>query len=118
MKNNTDQPAIYIRKNREEEAMIYLKENDQKAAQRLLCHMHAVDKKYIILGETTDIEEVKDCDVVLIASASVLTRDMKEFVKIEKKLKKKGIEIEVAGSNGRIGDYIDMMIQLSKNRRI
>lgn len=115
---NTTQPLHYIRKNRETEAMIYLKENEQKAAQKLLCMFHATDYNYKVLGETTDIKEVKNCDVLIIASASVLTRDKKEYCKIEKELKKKGIKIEVAGSNGKAGEYIDMMLKLSRKGRI
>ena len=115
---NIEQPLHYIRKNRETEAMIYLKENDQKAAQRLLCMFHATDYNYKVLGETTNLEEVKDCDVLIVASPSVLMRDEKEFRKIEKELKKKGIKIEVSGSNGKAGEYIDMMLRLSKKGRI
>lgn len=113
-----NQPLHYIRKNRETEAMIYLKENDRKAAQKLLCMFHATDYNYKVLGETTDLKEVKNCDVLIIASASVLTRDEKEYRKIEKELKKNGIKIEIAGSNGKAGEYINMMLQLSKNGRI
>lgn len=118
MKNNADKPTMYIRKNREEDVIIFLKENDQKAAQRLLCHMRCVDRKYNILGETTNIESVEHCDVLLVASASVLTRDRKEYEKIQRELNKKGIKIEVAGSNGKIGDYIEAMLKLSKKRMI
>lgn len=118
MNNNIDQVMHYIRKNRETEAMIYLKDNEQKAAQKLLCMFHATDYNYKVLGETTNLEEVKNCDVMIIASASVLTRDEKEYHKIEKGLKKKGIKIEVAGSNGKAGEYIDMMLKLSRKGRI
>lgn len=113
-----NQPLHYIRKNRETEAMIYLKDNEQKAAQKLLCMFHATDYNYKVLGETTDIKEVKNCDVLIIASASVLTRDKKEYGKIEKELKKNGIKIEIAGSNGKAGEYIDMMLKLSRKGRI
>ena len=99
-------------------AMIYLKENDRKAAQKLLCMFHATDYEYEVLGETTNLEEVKDCDVLLIASASVLTRDRMEYEKIKKELNKKGIKIEVSGENGRAGDYLEMMLQMSRKGRI
>lgn len=118
MKNNANQPLHYIRKNRETEAMIYLKENNNKAAQRLLCMFHTTDYNYRVLGETTNLEEIKNCDVLIIASPNMLTRDKKEYGKIEKELKKKGIKIEVAGSNGKAGEYIDMMLKLSKSGRI
>lgn len=112
------QPLHYIRKNKETEAMIYLKENNRKAAQKLLCMFHATDYNYKVLGETTDLKEVKNFDVLIIASASVLTRDEKEYRKIEKELKSRGIKIEIAGSNGRAGDYIDMMLKLSRKGNI
>lgn len=115
---NTNEVLSYIRKNRETEAMIYLKENDRKAEQKLFCMFHATDYNYKVLGETTDLDKVKNCDVLIIASASVLTRDKKEYNKIEKELKKKGIKIEVAGSNGKSGKYIDIMLKLSRKGRI
>jgi len=118
MKNNTDKPLHYIRKNRETEAMIYLKENNNKAAQRLPCMFHATDYNYKVLGETTNLEEVKNCDVLIIASELMLTKDEKEYSKIEKELKKNRIKIEVAESNGKAGEYIDMMLKLSKKGRI
>lgn len=115
---NTNEVLSYIRKNRETEAMIYLKENDRKAAQKLLCMFHATDYNYKVLGETTNLEEVKGCNVLIIASASVLTRDEREYSKIEKELNKKGIKIEIAGSNGKAGEYIDMMLKLSRKGKI
>lgn len=114
MSNNLDKPVDYVRRKRKSEAIIYLKDNDQKAAQKLLCYMYATDYNVDVLGETTDIEEVKGCNLMIIASASVLTRDVKEYHKIEKKLRKQGIGIQVATANGRAGKYMDMMLKLSK----
>lgn len=116
--NNTGKAMHYIRKNRETEAIIYLKENDNKAAQRLLCMFHATDYNYKVLCEATNLEEIKNCDVLIIASELMLTKDKKEYGKIKKELNKKGIKIEVAGSNGRAGEYIDMMLKLSRKGRI
>ena len=113
-----NKPIHYIRKNRKDEAMIYLKDNDQKAAQKLFCYMWATEHNIDILGETTNIEEVENCNVMLIASASMLTRDVKEYYKIEKQLKKKGIRIEVATSGDNANRYVDMMLKLSRNGRI
>lgn len=114
MNNNADKPLTYIRRKRKPEAMIYLKDNEQKAAQRLLCYMYATDYNVDVSGETTDIEEVENCNLMIIASASVLTRDVKEYYEIEKKLRKRGIGIQVATANGRAGKYMDMMLKLSK----
>lgn len=114
MNNNVDKPLTYIRRKRKPEAVIYLKDNEQKAAQRLLCYMYATDYNVDVLGETTDIEEVENCNLMIIASASVLTRDVKEYYEIEKKLRKRGIGIQVATANGRASKYMDMMLKLSK----
>lgn len=111
-------PLHYIRKNRADQAMIYLKENNNKAAQRLFCHAYAVDYGYEILGETTNIEDIKDCDLMLVASASMVTRDVNEYYNIEKQLKKKGIDIEIAISEDRAGKYIDMALELFRKGRI
>ncbi len=113
-----NKPIHYIRKNRKDEAMIYLKDNDQRAAQKMFCYMYATEHNVDILGETTNIEEVKNCNVMLIASASMLTRDANEYYKIEKKLKKKGIRIEIATSGDNADRYVDMMLKLSRKGRI
>lgn len=118
MKYNETIPMHYIRKNRETEAVIYLKENGQKAAQKMLCMLHAVDCKYKVLGEITNLEDAVGCNTMIIASESMLIKDEKEYCKIEKELNKKGIKIEVAGSNGKIGEYIDMMLMLSRKGRV
>ena len=115
---DTNRPMHYIRKNREDEAVIYLKDNDQKAAQKLFCYMYATDHNINVLGETTNLEEVKDCNVMLIASVSMLTRDEKEYRKIEKGLKRKGVRIEVATSGDNADRYVDMMLKLSRKGRI
>lgn len=113
-----NKPMHYIRKNREAEAMIYLKENERKAAQRLFCHIYATDHNINVVGETTNLEEIKNCDVMLIASASMLTRDEKEYRKIKNGLKKKGIDIEIAVNDGNAERYIDMVTNLYLKGRI
>lgn len=111
-------PLHYIRKNRADQAMIYLKENDNKAAQRLFCYAYAADMGYEVLGETTDLKEVKNCNLMLAASASMVTRDVDEYYDIEKKLKKKGIGIEIAISDDRAGRYIDLALELYRKGRV
>ena len=114
---NTSRPIHYIRKNRETTAMIYLKENDDKAAQRLLCRAYAIDNGYRIVGETTNLEDVKDCDLMLITSAFVLTRNVNEFYNIVKELKQRSVEIIVALDNDG-GKYVDFALELFVRGRI
>lgn len=118
MNNNMDKPIGYIRKNREDEAIIYLKDNDQKAAQKLLCYLYATEHNVKVLGETTSLEDVKECDMLLVASPVMLTRDTKEYHKIEKELNRKGIKIQVATNGDNIGRYLEMMVRLSRKGRI
>lgn len=99
-------------------AMIYLKENDRKAAQKLFCTAYAMDTGYEVLGDTTNIEEVKDCNLMLVASASMITRDVDEYYNIERKLKERDIEIDVAINDDRAGKYIDMALELYRKGRI
>ena len=99
-------------------AMIYLKDNERKAAQKLFCTAYAVDCEYKIVGNTTNIEEIKDCDFMIASSASMITRDVEEYYNIEKKLKERDIEIEVALNDNRVGKYIDMALELYRKGRI
>lgn len=80
--------------------------------------MWAADHNINVLGETTNLEEIKNCNVMLIASASMLTRDVNEYYNVEKKLKKKGIKIEVATNKDNVGKYIDMITNLHLKGRI
>lgn len=99
-------------------AMIYLKDNERKAIQKLFCKAYAMDYGYEIIGETTDLEKIKNCNLMLAASASIITRDVKKYYDIENELKKKGIEIEVVVNEDRAGKYIDMALELYKKGRI
>ena len=99
-------------------AMIYLKDNDRKVAQKLFCTAYAVDCEYKIIGNTTDIEEVKDCDFMIVSSASMITRDVDEYYNIERKLKERDIEIDVAINDDCAGKYIDMALELYRKGRI
>lgn len=118
MEKTNDKAMHYIRKNRVKTAMIYLKENDNKAAQKLFCIAYAVDSEYKVVGNTTDIEEVKGCDLMIVSSASMITRDVDEYYTVERKLRERGVEIEVAINDDRAGKYIDMALELYRKGRI
>lgn len=102
----------------EKTAMIYLKDNENKDAQKLFCYAYTVDCGYKIIGNTTNIEEVKDCDLMIVSSASIITRDVDEYYTIERKLKERGIEIEVALDDDRAGKYIDLALELYRKGRV
>ena len=54
----------------------------------------AVDKDYSVLYVTRNLEDVNLCDILLVADPSRISRNQKEYVKIVKGLKARGIEVE------------------------
>lgn len=101
---NSTQVVRYFRKNRRDEAVIYVRGNNE-AMQEIICKLYAVDNDYRVLYTTRNIEDVNLCDIVLVADPSRISRDRKEYTRIVKGLKTKGIEVEsVAKSNSDIHD--------------
>lgn len=96
-------------------AMIYLKENDSKAAQRLFCYVHASECNYEVIGETTNLEEINNCDIVLVASASVFTRNSQEYYNIKKELEEKRIKIDITVNDDNAERYLDLITKEFKN---
>ena len=85
--------AHYIRRGRPERAVIYVRGVDE-AAQELKCRAYAKDKGYEVSFVTRHIEDVKLCDVLLVANFSRISRKQIEFVKTYKYFKARGIRIE------------------------
>lgn len=111
---NINNSIHYIRKNRKESAMIYLKDNDNKIAQKLFCYIYAHDNKYEIVGETTNLEEVKNCNLILIASKDIFAKDDDEYCKIKNKLQQKNIRTEIAVNMINEKEYITRALDLFK----
>ena len=90
--------AHYIRRGRPERAVIYVRGHDKEAetAQELKCRMYAKDKGYEVVGVTRYIEDVKSCDVLLVANFSRISRKKMTFVKTYKLFKARGIRVESA----------------------
>ena len=85
--------AHYMRKGRPERAVIYVR-GETEAAQELKCRAYAKDMGYEILYVTRHIEDVKQCDVLIVANFSRISRKQIEFVKTYKLFKARGIRIE------------------------
>lgn len=85
--------AHYIRRGRPERAVIYVR-GVNEAEQEMKCRAYAVDKGYEVLFVTRHIEDVKLCDVLVVANFSRISRRQIEFVKTYKYLKARGIRIE------------------------
>lgn len=93
MENNKIKVAHYIRRGRPERAVIYVR-GETEAAQELKCRAYANDMGYEIVYVTRHIEDVKLCDVLIVANFSRISRKQIEFVKTYKYFKARGIRIE------------------------
>ena len=85
--------AHYIRRGRPEKAVIYVR-SVTEAEQELKCRAYAKSKGYEIAYVTRHIEDVKLCDVLIVANFSRISRKQIEFVKTYKYFKARGIRIE------------------------
>lgn len=85
----------YIRRNRPEIAMIYVR-GENEAAQEFKCRDYADKMGYEVAYVTRYIEDIKSCDVLLVANFSRISRKRMEFVKNYKLFKARGIRIESA----------------------
>lgn len=83
----------YIRRGRPERAAIYVR-GVNEAEQEMKCRMYAKDKGYEVTYVTRHIEDVKLCDVLIVANFSRISRKQMEFVKTYKYFKARGIRIE------------------------
>ena len=90
--------AHYIRRGRPERAVIYVRGVDE-AAQEMKCRVYAADKGYEVSFVTRYIEDVKLCDVLLVANFSRISRKQIEFVRTYKYFKARGIKIESASGH-------------------
>ena len=85
----------YIRRGRPERAVIYVR-GENEAAQELKCRAYAKSKGYEVVYVTRYIEDVKLCDVLLVANFSRISRKKMTFVKTYKLFKARGIRVESA----------------------
>ena len=82
-------------------AIIYVRGHNQEL-QEVFCRMYAAEKGYKVKFVTTDIEAVQNCDVLLIANHSRISRDKFKYYEILKGLKTRGIKVESAANKNTI----------------
>ena len=83
----------YIRRERPEIAVIYVR-GVNEAEQEMKCRAYAADRGYEVSFVTRHIEDVKLCDVLIVANFSRISRRQMEFTKTFKYFKARGIRIE------------------------
>ena len=94
-------------------AIIYLRGHNQEM-QEVFCRVYAADKGYKVLFVTTDIEAVNNCDLLLVANHSRISRNRIEYQIIVNKLKKKGIEVVSVSSQDNIEETLWLTKELMK----
>ena len=85
--------AHYIRRGRPERAVIYVR-GVNEAEQEMKCRAYAADMGYEVTFVTRHIEDVKLCDVLIVANFSRISRKQIEFAKTYKYFKARGVRIE------------------------
>lgn len=90
--------AHYIRRGRPEKAVIYVR-GVNEAEQEMKCRIYATDKGYEVAYVTRHIEDVKLCDVLIVANFSRISRKQMEFAKTFKYFKARGVRVESVSSH-------------------
>ena len=94
-------------------AVIYVR-GQKEEMQEIFCRVYASDKGYKVLLVTTDLNDVKNCDILLVANPSRISRNRIEYQIIVNKLKKKGIEIESVSSQENVEEILWLTQELMK----
>lgn len=94
-------------------AIIYVRGHNQEK-QEVFCKVYAADKSYKVLFVTTDIEAVNDCDFLLVANHSRISRNRIEYQIIVNKLKKKDIEVVSVSSQDNVEETLWLTSELMK----
>lgn len=105
--NKPIKAVYYIRRGRPERAVIYVR-GENEAAQELKCRAYADEKGYEVAYVTRHIEDVKQCDVLLVANFSRISRKQITFVKTYKLFKARGIRIENAIGRNDISEMFSV----------
>lgn len=76
-------------------AVIYVRGQDE-GIQEMMCRLYANDKQYDIVDVVKNLEEVKDCDILLVSHVSRISRDYIKYLQAVGDLRDKGVKIEPA----------------------
>ena len=100
-------------------AIIYIHGEDM-AQQKLLCYFYASDNDIDVLFDTNNIDEVtdcKECNMMLVAKPSRISRDAFEYHSIVKTLNARGIEVVFTATEKSAERFINLLMKdLAKNK--
>ena len=74
-------------------AIIYVRDNN-KEMQEVRCRLYASHKGYKVLFVTSDLNDVNNCDILLVANHSRISRDQAEYSQVLNDLRNKSIAFE------------------------
>ena len=92
-------------------AIIYVRGHNQEM-QEIFCRLYAKEKGYKVNFITTDIEAVQNCDLLLVANRSRISRNRIECQIILNKLKKKGIEVISVSNQEKANEHLTFTMDL------
>ena len=94
-------------------AVIYTRGEDD-IEQKLLCYFYASDNDINVLFDTNDIDEVadcKECNMMLVAKPSRISRDAFEYHQTVKALKARGIEVVFTATEKSAERFMDFLMR-------
>lgn len=93
------------------DAIIYVRGHNQEM-QEIFCRLYAKEKGYKVKFVTTDIESVNNCDFLLIASRSRISRNSFKYYEIMKELKAKGIKVVSVKSQDNADEHFSFAMDI------
>ena len=92
-------------------AVIYVR-GKQKEMQEMFCTLCAVERGYKVAFATDNLDDVKDCDILIVTNPSRISRNETEYYEIVNNFKEKGIEVEFAVDNENLIENLELAKQL------
>ena len=93
--------------------IIYTRGEDD-IEQKLLCYFYASDNDIDVLFDTKDMDEVADCEecnILLVAKPSRISRDAFEYHSTIKTLRARGIEVVFTATEKSAERFVDFMMK-------
>lgn len=88
-------------------AVIYVRGN-KKEMQEMFCTLCAVERGYKVAFATDNLDNVKDCDILVVTNPSRISRNETEYHEIVNAFKEKGVEVEFAVDNENLIENLEL----------
>lgn len=97
-------------------AVIYVRGYNEEL-QEMVCRIYAIDQRYEVLYTTRNLEDVTECDYLLVTSPSRISRNQHKYHESMNKLKSKGITVISVTSQDNVDESISFAIDLFKSNK-